>query len=90
LLADPDRAQRFAHVVLGPLAEDSPEAERLRETLRAYFACQESKAAASTELRVHQKTVAYRLRRAAELLGGSVEARKTELDAALMILDTLR
>jgi len=73
-------------VVLGPLAESSPEAERLRTTLRVYFACHESKASASVRLGIHEKTVAYRLRRATELLGGPIERRRVELEAALLIL----
>jgi Regulator of polyketide synthase expression len=88
LFADPQRAHRLARVVLGPLAEPSPEAERLRTTLAVYFACQESKAAASTQLRIHEKTVAYRLRRAAELLGTPVEHRRAELEAALLVFDS--
>jgi sugar diacid utilization regulator len=86
LLADRVRAGRFARAVLGPLAADTAEAERLRATLRASFARQENKAAAGARLRIHEKTVAYRLRRAAALVGGPVEGRRAELEAALMVL----
>jgi len=87
LLADPARAHRFAVAVLGPLAGDNTEAQRLRDTLRIYFTCQESKAATSQRLGIHEKTVAYRLRKAAELLGAPVEAQRMELEAALLVFD---
>lgn len=87
LFADPHRAHRLARAVLGPLAEPGPEAERLRTTLSVYFGCQDNKAAASSRLRIHEKTVAYRLRRAAELLGGPVEDRRADLEAALLVFE---
>lgn len=87
LLADGRRARRMAEVALGPLAAQTPEAERLRATLRAYFACEESKASAGAALQIHEKTVAYRLRRATALLGMPVEQRRAVLEAALLVLD---
>lgn len=88
LLADPERALRLAIVVLGPLAGQSREARRLRETLRAYFSCQENKTATGGLLGIHEKTVAYRLRHAARLLGEPIQQRRAELEAALLVLET--
>jgi hypothetical protein len=85
LLAAPIRARRFAEVVLGPLAADTTEADRLRITLQAYFASGGSKAGASSRLLVHEKTVAYRLRQAAKLLGVSIDDNRLDLEAALSV-----
>ncbi|WHU45822.1 helix-turn-helix domain-containing protein [Gordonia sp. L191] len=86
LLADDERAQRFARVVLGPLAAPDIEASRLRQTLQCYFACGGNKAAAGAALHLHEKTVAYRLRRAARILGVSIDADRLNLEAALSVL----
>ncbi|MGW0036508.1 PucR family transcriptional regulator [Gordonia sp. NPDC003376] len=86
LAADDARAQRLARVVLGPLSAADGEAQRLRATLRCYFACGGSKAAAGAVLHLHEKTVAYRLRRAARILGVSIEADRLNLEAALSVL----
>lgn len=86
LAASPSRTRRFAEVVLGPLAQDGEEAERLRATLRAYYACGASKIAASSTLSVHEKTVAYRLRQASRLLGQSIDTNRVDIEAALAAL----
>ena len=72
-------------IVLGPLAADTTEADRLRITLQAYFASGGSKAGASSRLLVHEKTVAYRLRQAAKLLGVSIDDNRLDLEAALSV-----
>ncbi|WP_396912217.1 PucR family transcriptional regulator [Mycolicibacterium sp.] len=90
LASSPRRARRFAQVMLGPLALDSPEAERLRSTLRAYYACGGSKVAASSTLLVHEKTVAYRLRQASRQLGVSIDDHRVDTEAALSVLSVMR
>ncbi|MFC9355208.1 PucR family transcriptional regulator [Rhodococcus sp. NPDC057014] len=85
LLAEPDRARRFAEVILGPLSARTDDAERMRTTLRAYFGCGGSKIAASSVLHLHEKTVAYRLRRATNLLGVSIDEHRLDLEAALSV-----
>jgi hypothetical protein len=85
LCADTDRARALARSELGPLvARDEPTC-RLRDTLAAYLACGESHVAAAKQLYVHQKTVAYRVRHAEELLGRRVGERRAELEAALLL-----
>lgn len=85
LLADPRRAARLADTVLGPLGAETAEGLRLRQTLRAYFAADCRQAGAAAALQVHEKTVAYRLRRVAEHIGGPPQTRRAELEAALSI-----
>lgn len=89
LLAEPDRARRFAEVILGPLSAGTDDAERMRMTLRAYFGCGSSKIAASSVLHLHEKTVAYRLRRATKLLGVSIDEHRLDLEAALSVFAAL-
>lgn len=61
--------EQFATRRLGPLAARDPVAARLRTTLEAYFAAQESPGATARKLGLHMNTVLYRLRQAEELLG---------------------
>jgi PucR C-terminal helix-turn-helix domain len=69
LSADLDQARRFAHAVLGPLAQDTESAQRLVETLDALYDEALSLNRAAKRLHVHSNTVAYRIRRALELTG---------------------
>jgi hypothetical protein len=88
LLRDPDRARVFVRTELGPLAEDTPEAARLRETLDASFRLG-THVAAAEHLRMHEHTVRNRLHRAEEHLGRPVQERRTELEVALRLLRVL-
>jgi hypothetical protein len=90
LLADPSRALRFATVILGPLATQSADAERMRGTLVAYFRCGASKVGAGAILHVHEKTVATRLRRITQLIGAPIDTQRPELEAALAVFAALR
>jgi DNA-binding PucR family transcriptional regulator len=85
LLADPERGARLHASTLGPLAEDTPSAHGLRETLRQYYAANGNKAATAWALGIHEKTVAYRLRRATALLDLDVDADRPRIEAALVI-----
>lgn len=62
----------------------------LRETLRAYFAASQNAAAAAAMLKVHERTVAYRLRKIEERLGCPVNERRAELELALRLEPLLR
>jgi hypothetical protein len=89
LAADIDRARRFVHSQLGPLAEQSEVSARMRSTLLGFLAHGCSHVRAAQELHMHQNTVYNRVRRAEELLGGSVTERRVELQTALMLAETL-
>ena len=63
--------------------------ERLRQTLRAWFAAGHNATAAAAALGVHEQTVAQRLRTVEERTGHPVAARRAELETALRLRDLL-
>lgn len=85
LLADEDGARRLAATVLGELGAATPRAQRLRETLQAYFDAGERKTGAAALLGVHEKTVSHRLAQAEETLGRPIAACRADLVTALLI-----
>lgn len=89
LASDLDRARRFVLSELGPLAESSESAAAMRSTLLGFLAHGGSHVRAAQELHMHQNTVYNRVRRAEELLGAPVSARRVELQTALMLAETL-
>ncbi len=89
LAADLERARRFVLMELGPLAEQSEAAARMRTTLLGFLAHGSSHVRAAQALHMHQNTVYNRVRRAEELIGGSVTERRVELQTALMLAETL-
>jgi hypothetical protein len=80
-----DAARDFTRAELGLLADDGERAEMLRRTVQTYFASGSSAAAAAAELGVAERTVTYRLRRAEELVGRPLSARRAEIEAALRL-----
>ncbi|MEI8055892.1 MAG: helix-turn-helix domain-containing protein [Actinomycetes bacterium] len=84
LLRDLDMAKRFIQAELGPLALDTRDNERLRETLDASFRFG-SHVAAAEYLQLHEHTVRNRLQKAEQLLGSSIRERSTELQVALRL-----
>lgn len=88
LLQDPELARTFVRTELGPLAETTSEAARLRETLEASFRFG-SHVAAAEHLRLHEHTVRNRLHRAEELLGHPLQERRTELQVAVRLVRLL-
>ncbi|MBX5440852.1 MAG: helix-turn-helix domain-containing protein [Solirubrobacteraceae bacterium] len=85
LAGDPRRARRFVERELGALAAPDPATSRVRDTVRVYLQENGSQAGAARRLGVHVNTVAYRLRRAEELLGRRVTDRRFDLEAALLL-----
>lgn len=69
LAADPEGLRAIVASALGPLAQDSPAAARLRETVRVFLTEQGSYVAAAARLHLHRNTVKYRVDKAAELRG---------------------
>jgi DNA-binding PucR family transcriptional regulator len=88
LMRDPLRARRFVERELGPLALDTVDAARLRETLEASFRFG-SHVAAAEHLQLHEHTVRNRLHKAEELLGHSLGERRTELQVAARLMRLL-
>jgi sugar diacid utilization regulator len=75
----------------GLLDEKSPQRDALLETLRAYFASNCSQQATAKRLRVHQKTVAYRLDKIQRITGLNLETHEARvlLDLAVRMNDLL-
>jgi hypothetical protein len=83
-LRDERSARQFVEVELGPVGSDD-RAAALKDTLRTYFACAQNAAATAAALGLHEQTVAQRLRAVEERIGGSVNGRRAQLDAALRV-----
>ena len=83
------RAHRFVATALGPLAAPGEPMARLRDTLAAFLEGGSSHVAAARCLHVHQNTVAYRVRRAEELLDVPIAEHRLELELALALAATL-
>ncbi|HWF54537.1 MAG TPA: helix-turn-helix domain-containing protein [Solirubrobacteraceae bacterium] len=89
LAADIDRARRFVHAELGPLATATESAAHARQTLLAFLTCGESHTRAAELLHMHHSSVYKRVRRAEEQLAGPIAARRVELTNALMLAQAL-
>lgn len=85
LLEDSDRAHAFAARELGRLGVQSPQARELRRTLAAFIDERGSPHAAAQRIDVSRNTVSYRVQRAEEMLGRSVNVRRLQLRSALLI-----
>ena len=88
LMRDPAQARQFVERELGPLAGETVEASRLRETLEASFRFG-SHVAAAEHLQLHEHTVRNRLHKAEELLGHTLNERRTELQVAARLIRLL-
>jgi DNA-binding PucR family transcriptional regulator len=80
---DEQRAAEFVNATLGPLAEDTASAARLRETLRVYLDEGDSAARSAERLHAHRNTILQRIGRATELLGYAPGERRLALALAL-------
>ncbi len=87
LIGDDERAGDFIARELRGLDGADARSDRLRETLRVYFASGQNASAAAALLGVHEHTVSYRLRTIEERLGRPVTARRAELETALRLLE---
>jgi sugar diacid utilization regulator len=88
LMQDAQLARTFVDAELGLLAQNTTEAARLRETLEASFRFG-SHVAAAEHLQLHEHTVRNRLHKAEELLGHSLQERRTELQVAVRLVRLL-
>jgi len=83
-----ERAQDFLTHELQGLDTPPPARAPLRDTLRVYLACGQNAAQAARQLKVHERTIAYRLKLIEERLHTTIAARHAELALALR-LETL-
>ena len=84
-----DRAAEFVGATLGPLAEDTSAAARLRDTLRVFLDEAENAPRAATRLHTHRNTVLQRVARASELLGYQPGERRLAMELALELAHQL-
>ncbi|WP_214108493.1 PucR family transcriptional regulator [Acrocarpospora catenulata] len=90
LTGDLELARSFVQRMLGPLAEDSPRASELRETLAEYLEVQRSVAQTARHLHTHRNTVVYRVKKIETLLGKELSALpRVELQVALRTVAVL-
>ena len=82
---DLDEARRFVLAEIGPLMDDSDASRRLAATLEVFLQEESSFVRAARRLGIHENTVAYRVRRAEELLGRRAAERQLELRTALRL-----
>ncbi|MFJ6377941.1 PucR family transcriptional regulator [Pseudarthrobacter oxydans] len=85
-----ERACWFVQSVLGPLSEDSLQAEELRRTLLAYLDSGLSLIRTGQSRNVHRNTVVYRVQRIEELLAHRIKDRALELHCALLLVNQFR
>ena len=85
LAADMTMARAFVTREVGPLAQRSRAATELRQTLAAYLDTERSLTRAAEHLHIARNTVAYRVRKAENLLHRDLRERTTELQCALRL-----
>lgn len=88
LTTDMSAARHLVQRELGPLAANTAHAGDLRSTLLVFFEEESSPFAAARRLHVSRNTVAYRVKRASELLGYDIATRRYELHTALRLIAT--
>jgi hypothetical protein len=85
LTGDEERARWFVDEVLGELGRDEPWYATLRETLRLYLARGRSRQQVAAALFINRNTVAYRVRKASQLLGRPMDEDAFDVRLALEI-----
>ncbi|MEU3012121.1 PucR family transcriptional regulator [Nocardia asteroides] len=86
---DHRRAVEFVAATLGPLAEDTAAAARLRDTLRVYLDEAENAPRAAARLHTHRNTVLQRVTRATALLGHPPGEHRLAVELALELAHQL-
>jgi len=80
-----EQARRWVADVLGDLATNTENDERLRETLRVFLACDSRYKPAADELVVHFNTVKYRVGRALARRGRPIAGDRLDVEMALLL-----
>ncbi|MEV0685327.1 helix-turn-helix domain-containing protein [Nocardia sp. NPDC050378] len=86
LMKEPAKAAEFAAFELGDLIKDDAKTADLRLTLSTYLE-NHSPNVTAAKLHIARNTVTYRLRRASEILGRSLDERPLETWTALLLHD---
>jgi hypothetical protein len=80
-----DAAREFVTEVLGPLASDTNNDARLRETLRVFLQHSNSYKSAAEELNLHFNSVKYRVLRAEDRRGRPIGDDRLDVELALLL-----
>ncbi len=78
------KTRRWVLDTLGPLASDTPNDARLRETLRVFLREGSSYTAAAHHLLLHHNSVRYRVGRALDRRGGPLNDDRLDIELALL------
>lgn len=89
LARDIASTRRWVADALGPLAVDTPAAERLRETVRVFLRTGGSYVQTSEELVLHRNTVKYRLQKAEAERGRPFNDNRLDVELALHVCHVL-
>jgi DNA-binding PucR family transcriptional regulator len=88
-LRDEPVAREFITDVLAGIDGEDQHSKDLRETLRAYFRCEQNATSTAATLRVHQATVARRLADIEKRTGHRVNQHRAELETGLRLKSLL-
>ena len=80
-----DIARAWVQTVLGPLAADTANDARLRDTLRVFLGSGSSYKAAAEQLALHASTVKYRIRCAVTSRGQPIGGDRLDVELALLL-----
>jgi hypothetical protein len=83
LAGDLEVARDLVASMLGPLAQDDPGVERLRQTLAVFLQQNMSFVATAAKVHLHKNTVKYRVDKAVQLRGRPIEHDRFDLELAL-------
>jgi DNA-binding PucR family transcriptional regulator len=89
LCADLDATRGWVWLVLGALATDDEQNERIRETLRVFLGAKCSYQTAGERLALHKNTVQYRIRKAQTTLGRPIPGQSCDVELALRVCHCL-
>jgi hypothetical protein len=90
VLANNLHADSLYDIFLAPLEQTRDGGERLRETLRAYFATHGNVSASAERLKVSRRTIHSRLNLAKDLLNRPLDSYSAEIETALHLYDLIR
>ncbi|HEX4247661.1 MAG TPA: helix-turn-helix domain-containing protein [Pseudonocardia sp.] len=89
LIEQRDEVALWVRRTLGKLAADNESSARLRETLRIFLELSGSFNDTAARMHVHKNTVLYRVRKAEEILGHSINDGRLPVEVALHLCDQL-
>jgi len=84
MCADRESLASWVQEALGDLASAEDNMTRLRDTLGVFLATGRSYTASAQRLHLHKNTVQYRVNKATDVLGRSLDTRRLDVELALL------